>query len=149
MTSDVAAPLSTASDACSRILAVFQGQRATALRLRSSTAAERIAKIRRLRDVFIANTPAWYEAGHADFKKPPGEVDLAEILPVVIEANNAIRNLKSWMKPTRVRPTLLLAGTSGSIQYEPRGRCPTPAPVRVLLAPTPDGTSNREQCETP
>ena len=129
----------TSGDVCARIPEVFQRQRATALRLRTSTAAERIAKIRRLRDAFIANTPAWYEAGHADFKKPAGEVDLGEILPVVIEANDAIRHLKSWMKPRKVWPTLLMAGTSGSIRYEPRGRClilsPWNYPVNLTFGP--------------
>jgi aldehyde dehydrogenase (NAD+) len=118
---------------------IFERQRATALRLRSSTAAERIARLVRLRDRFIANTNTWYEAAYADFRKPAGEVDVAEILPVVIEANDAIRNLKSWMKPTRVRPTLLMAGTSGQIKYEPRGRCliisPWNYPVNLTFGP--------------
>lgn len=123
----------------SRISDVFRRQRATALRLRSSTAAERIASLVKLRDKFIANTNIWYEAAYADFRKPAGEVDVAEILPVVIEANNAIRNLKSWMKPTRVRPTLLMAGNSGEIKYEPRGRCliisPWNYPVNLTFGP--------------
>ena len=122
-----------------RIEDVFERQRATSLRLRSSTAAERIARIVRLRDAFIANSEAWYAAGHADFRKPAAEVDLAEILPVVVEANDAIRHLKSWMKPTRVWPTLLTAGTSGYIQYEPRGRSliisPWNYPVNLTFAP--------------
>ena len=82
---------------------------------------------------------AWYAAGHADFRKPAAEVDLTEILPVVVEANDAIRRLKSWMKPTRVWPTLLTAGTSGYIQYEPRGRCliisPWNYPVNLTFGP--------------
>lgn len=122
-----------------RIDEAFERQGATALRLRSSTADERIARIVRLRDAFIANSEAWYAAGHADFRKPAAEVDLAEILPVVVEANDAIRHLKSWMKPTRVWPTLLTAGTSGYIQYEPRGRCliisPWNYPVNLTFAP--------------
>jgi aldehyde dehydrogenase (NAD+) len=126
-------------DAGSRNSDVFERQRATALRLRSSTAAERIARIVRLRDAFIANSEAWYAAGHADFRKPAAEVDLAEILPVVVEANDVIRHLKSWMKPTRVWPTLLTAGTSGYIQYEPRGRCliisPWNYPVNLTFGP--------------
>jgi aldehyde dehydrogenase (NAD+) len=135
-----AAPLlADARAALSRISGVFEHQRATALRLRSSTAAERIASLVRLRDKFIANTNTWYEAAYADFRKPAGEVDVAEILPVVIEANDAIRNLKSWMKPTRVRPTLLMAGNSGEIKYEPRGRCliisPWNYPVNLTFGP--------------
>ena len=61
---------------------LFEAQAATALRLRQSSWQERVAKIRRLRDAVIARTEDWYRAAQADFGKPPGEVDLAEILPV-------------------------------------------------------------------
>lgn len=119
--------------------AVFHRQGATALRLRSSTAQERIAKIRRLRDAVIAHTDDWYRAAQADFRKPPGEVDLAEILPVCLEANDAIRNLKKWMRPKRVRATLLTLGTRSHIQYVPRGRCliigPFNYPLNLTLGP--------------
>ncbi|WP_342618585.1 aldehyde dehydrogenase family protein [Rhodoferax sp. GW822-FHT02A01] len=119
--------------------AVFERQAATALRLRSSTAAERIAKIRKLREAVIAHTEDWYQAAYADFKKPPGEVDLAEILPVCVEANDAIRNLRRWMKPKRVWPTMLTLGTTSHVQYLPRGRCliigPFNYPVNLTLGP--------------
>ena len=109
--------------AASNIQAVFDSQLATALRLRSSTAAQRIEKIRRLRDAVLAHTNDLYTAAYADFKKPQGEVDLAEILPICTEANDAIAHLKSWMKPTRVWPTMLTVGTRSQVQYMPRGRC--------------------------
>ncbi len=122
-----------------RIQMVFENQAATALRLRSSTAQERIAKIRKLRDSVIAHTEDWYRAAYADFKKPQGEVDLAEILPVCVEANDAIRNLKKWMKPKRVWPTLLTLGMRSHVQYSPRGRCliigPFNYPVNLTLGP--------------
>ncbi len=88
----------------SSIQSVFDSQSATALRLRSSTAEQRIEKLKRLRDAVLAHTDNLYEAAYADFKKPKGEVDLAEILPVCAEANDAISHLKKWMKPTRVWP---------------------------------------------
>ena len=118
---------------------VFDAQAATALRLRSSTANERIAKIRRLRNAVIAHTEDWYQAAYLDFKKPQGEVDLAEILPVCMEANDAIRNLKKWMKPTHVWPTLLTLGMRSHVQHTPRGRCliigPFNYPVNLTLGP--------------
>ncbi|MDP1922125.1 MAG: aldehyde dehydrogenase family protein [Myxococcales bacterium] len=122
-----------------RIREVFERQRATALRLRTSTADQRIAKLKKLRDAVIANSEVWYRAGHDDFKKPKGEVDLAEILPVVMEANDAIKHLASWMKPTSVMPTLLTAGTSSQVKYEPRGRCliisPWNYPLNLTFGP--------------
>ena len=51
-----------------RMQEVFDRQAATALRLRSSTADERIAKIRKLRDAVIAHTEDCYHAAYADFK---------------------------------------------------------------------------------
>jgi aldehyde dehydrogenase (NAD+) len=122
-----------------RIQEIFEGQAATALRLRCSTAQERIAKIRKLRDAVIAHAEDWYRAAHADFRKPPGEVDLGEILPICIEANHAIRHLKKWMRPTRVWPTWMTLGTRSSVQYIPRGRClilgPFNYPVNLTLGP--------------
>ncbi len=122
-----------------RMHEVFKRQASTALRLRSSTAHERIEKIRKLRDTVIAHTEGWYRAAYADFKKPQGEVDLAEILPVCLEANEAIRKLKKWMKPTRVWPTLLTFGMRSYVQYVPRGRCliigPFNYPVNLTLGP--------------
>ena len=118
---------------------VFDAQRATSLRLRTSTAAQRIARLKKLRDAFMARTQVWYEAGQADLGRPPGETDLTEIVPVVLEANEAIRKLRSWMRPRRIWPTLLLAGTSACIRHEPRGRCliisPWSNPLALTLGP--------------
>lgn len=118
---------------------VFDRQAATALRLRHSGWQERVAKITRLRDAVLARTHAWYEAAHADFQKPPGEVDLGEILPICLEANTAIRHLRQWMKPQRVWPTWLTLGTRSQVQFVPRGRClimgPFNYPVNLTLGP--------------
>lgn len=118
---------------------VFDRQRDTALRLRSSTADERIAKIKRLRDTFLTHQEAFREAGYKDFKKPPAEVDLTEILPVVAEANDAMRNIRKWMKPTGVWPTRMMMGTKAYIQYEPKGRAliisPWNYPVNLSFGP--------------
>src|SRR5690349_20812446 len=86
----------TATEA--EIRRVFDRQRETALRLRLSTAKERIAKIQKLHDAMLAHQQDFYDAAYKDFKKPPAEVDLAEILPVVSEAKHVMRKLKSWMK---------------------------------------------------
>ncbi len=139
MAISVVPALKSVGDVKTHMRDVFDRQHGTALRWRSSTASERIARITKLRDAVMANADAWYEAAYADFKKPRGEVDLTEVLPVVVEANDAIRNLKSWMKPTKVWPTMLMAGTSGYIKYEPRGRCliisPWNYPVNLTFSP--------------
>ena len=79
---------------------VFERQRAAALRLRTSTAAERIEKLKRLRAAVIAYTDTWCKAGWADFRKPPGEVELTEVLPVVVEENTRVR---AWLRENKIR----------------------------------------------
>ncbi len=112
-----------AVDQSLRIREIFKQQAATALRLRSSTVPQRIAKLKRLREAIVASSEAIYAAGWADYRKPPAEVDVFELLPALSEANDAISNLKKWMKPRRVWPTMTLLGTSSYSKCEPRGRC--------------------------
>ncbi|SEQ85420.1 aldehyde dehydrogenase (NAD+) [Solimonas aquatica] len=118
---------------------VFDAQWPTALRLRMSTAAERIAKIQRLHDAMLANRQALYDAAYRDFKKPPAEVDLGETLPVISEAKHTMRSLKRWMKPLRVWPSRTTMGTSSHVQFEPKGRCliisPWNYPVNLTFGP--------------
>ena len=61
----------------------FQGQAATALRRRTSTADQRIAKLKRLKEAVERHAPALYEASFKDYRKPSLEVDITEILPIV------------------------------------------------------------------
>lgn len=121
------------------IATLFAGQRDTAIRLRTSAVTERKAKLLRLRDALIANREAIVQAGWDDFRKPPAEVELTEVLPVVAECNDAMRNLKGWMAPQKVWPSRMMIGTSGYMQYEPRGRClimsPWNYPVNLSLGP--------------
>ncbi|AIY39190.1 Aldehyde dehydrogenase [Collimonas arenae] len=123
----------------SEIQRVFALQRATALRLRQSTKAERIAKIRKLKAALLANREAVIAAGFADFGKPATEVELTEILPVIAEANDALRKLGGWMKPKKVWPSRMAVGTQGYMQYEPKGRvlivAPWNYPVNLSLGP--------------
>ena len=122
-----------------RMREVFEKQRETALRLRTSTAAQRVAKLKKLRDAVFSRVDAWYEAAWADFKKPQGEVDLGELLPIAVELNDAISNTAKWMKPQRVPATLVMAGTQAHIRYEPKGRClilsPWNYPVNLTIGP--------------
>ena len=122
-----------------RIRDIFESHRETALRLRTSTAAERIAKLKRLKDAMFANQDAIREAGHADFRKPAVEVDATEILPVIAEINDAVRHLKKWMKPRNVMPTRMMLGTKAWVQHEPKGRCliisPWNYPVNLSFGP--------------
>lgn len=118
---------------------VFEKQFDTAIRLRRSTAEERILKIKKLKAAVLAHTEALQQAMYKDFRKPAVEVDLTEILPVVAEANDAVRKVKKWMRPQGVWPTILTGGLKSYIQYEPRGRCliiaPWNYPVNLCFVP--------------
>ncbi len=132
-------PASDTERGHAHILEVFERQRETAIRLRTSTVAERLAKIKKLKQAVLDYTQEWYAAAAADYRKPPAEVDLAEILPIIAEANDAARRLKKWMKPVRVWPSRALIGTKAWMQYEPKGRCliisPWNYPVNLTFCP--------------
>jgi len=121
------------------IMRVFDRQRETALRWRTSSAAERVARIKKLHDAVLDNRDRIREAGYKDFRKPPEEVDIGEILPVISEARDAMRHLGKWMKPTHVMPTRLMWGTRSWIKHEPKGRCliisPWNYPVNLTFGP--------------
>ncbi|MEL7343187.1 MAG: aldehyde dehydrogenase family protein, partial [Bacteroidota bacterium] len=58
----------------------------------------------------------------ADFSKHPTETTLSEILMVVAEAKDNLRNLRKWMKAKKVGTPMVQLGTSGRIEYTPKGR---------------------------
>ncbi|MBI3542459.1 MAG: aldehyde dehydrogenase family protein [Deltaproteobacteria bacterium] len=104
-----------------KISEAFRKQREHHPEIKRTTAEERIEKIRRLRDAMLEKAPQLREAIYADYRKSPAEIDLTEIFPVVAEANHAIRNLKKWMRSSRVSTPKTLLGTSSEIRYEPKG----------------------------
>ena len=118
---------------------VFESQRETALRWRMSTAGERIARIRRLRDALMAQREALYEAFRQDFAKPPAEVEASELLPVLDEMRHAIASVGRWMRPQKARTAITMLGTTAWIQYQPRGRvliiAPWNYPLSLCLGP--------------
>lgn len=118
---------------------VFKRQQKHALALRSSTAVERLEKIKKLEEAVIARREDIKKAAAADFRKSPVEVDLSEIFPVVSEIKHTRKKLKKWMKSKRVRPTSSMLGTQARVRYEPRGVClvisPWNYPINLTLNP--------------
>ena len=112
----------------------FEAQGTTALRWRESTADERIARIKRLRDAMLASRDAFYEAFARDYGKPAAEVEATELLPVMDEMRNAIHHLPGWMRPRRVRTAITMLGTASRIEYQPRGRVLVIAPWNYPLS---------------
>ena len=112
---------------------VFDSQLATALKWRESTVAERIARLKKLRDAMMARREDFYAAFQKDYSKPSAEVDGTEFMPVLDEIRHAIASLKKWMTPTKVRPTMTMMDTSAWIEYQPRGRSLIIAPWNFPL----------------
>ena len=106
-----------------QILDVFTLQKASLLRLSTSSASDRISKLRKIESYLMQHKEELCDALYADFKKPASEVVIAEMLGVKREINHTIKHLKSWMKPQSVSTPLMLLGTKGLVQYEAKGLC--------------------------
>jgi aldehyde dehydrogenase (NAD+) len=89
--------------------------------VRHTTAAQRIDKLNRIKKWMLANQQLIREAIFADFKKPEAEVDSMDIKPVLSAIEDTKANLRAWMEPKGVAPTLLFTGASARIVHEPKG----------------------------
>ena len=134
-----AAPPVTFAGEPSTVDRIYQEQRRAQTRVAASDAKARIAKIRRLHDAMLARRNEIREALFQDYGKPPAEVDLSEILAVVQEARHAMRHLRAWMKPQRVRTPITLIGSRSYVMHEPKGVVlvisPWNFPVNLTLGP--------------
>ena len=118
---------------------IYAAQRANRAAVGATTAKERIEKIRALQSALMTRRDEIRAALWNDYQKPPAEVDLSEIYPVVAEARHARRHLRRWMKPRRVATPLALLGSRSRIVYEPKGVAliisPWNFPINLTLGP--------------
>ena len=82
----------------------------------------RIQLLESFKKNFLANELEIYEAGKSDFQKTPEETWLTEIGPVLQELNFAIKNLKKWMTPQKVKTNPFNFMHKSYIGYEPIGK---------------------------
>lgn len=106
-----------------QIIEVLSLQKTALLRLSTSSAEERISKLRKIESYLLQHKEELCDVMYQDFKKPASEVVIAEMLGVKREINHTIKHLKSWMKPQSVSTPLMLLGTKGLVQYEAKGLC--------------------------
>ena len=92
----------------------FAKQKEYALSLRQSDYRQRLAVLERFEKVFKAAYNKLYKAQMLIFK-PQAEVDTSEILPVIQKVVPCKKNLKRWMKPKSVMPTMATFGTRSKI----------------------------------
>jgi aldehyde dehydrogenase (NAD+) len=102
---------------------LFQLQHANQYNIANCNAGERIRKLKRLEHALLKYRPEIKKAMYDDFKKPEFEVDGLEVLPMINNIRNCIRNLRRWMKPLKVPATLSLLGSTSWVHYEAKGVC--------------------------
>src|SRR5512135_3037775 len=107
---------------------IFDSQVAQRWTIAATTAKERVARLRHLREVTRRRRDEICEAVRLDFGKHPIETEVTELLPTIEEMTQAIRHLRRWMRPRRVRTPSMLARAKSEIRYEPKG-------VVLVLAP--------------
>ncbi len=122
-----------------RIEQLFHKQRANQARVKRTTAGERVAKLKKLRDAILAREASIREALHKDFRKAAAEVDLTEIYASLVELKDAISHLGKWMKPQHVTTPLALFGTQSWVHHEPKGVVlvigPWNYPFQLMITP--------------
>lgn len=121
------------------LVKIYEHQRANRWKVAQTSAKERIAKLRKLKDAIFARQEELHKAIYDDFRKNPGETDLTEVHLVVAEINDAIHHLPRWMRPHKVGTPLTLFGTRSEIRYEPKGLVlilsPWNYPFQLAMAP--------------
>ncbi len=99
----------------------------------------RIAQLKKLRQVLQTHEKKVLEALKLDLHKPNFEAYTAEFSFVIEELNTAIKQLKRWSKPRKVKTGLLSAPAFGVIQPEPYGLSlqltPWNYPFQLAIAP--------------
>lgn len=99
----------------------------------------RISLLKALKNEVISNEQAIYHALYKDFKKSEFETFISEYGLVISELNLAIKNLKKWSKPKRVKGSILTFPSASYIYKEPYGNvliiAPWNYPFLLALAP--------------
>jgi aldehyde dehydrogenase (NAD+) len=111
-----------ASDVSSEIARVFALQRAHQWDVKASTAAQRKAKLAKLKAAVEAHADEIIAAVQEDTRKPVGEIRVTEVLGVVGNIQRNIDNLDQWMAPTEITPSLN-PKDKAQIVSEARGVC--------------------------
>ncbi len=124
------------------ILRIFDAQKKNFQNVKDTTVAQRLKKIKKLRQVVMAKREKIQKALWDDFQKPALQVDITEIYPIVAEAKNYEANLYNWAAPKEVDTPLLMFGTNAKIVHEPKGNVlfltpwnyPFQIPLKNLIA---------------
>jgi len=103
--------------------------------LKNTGAKKRIAKIRKI-ERYLMQEPHlsdWTRALEKDLRKSREEAITSELATTLSCMRHIYRNLKSWMRDSRVGSPLVMMGMSSRIQYEPKGHVLIMAPWNYPL----------------
>lgn len=132
------APQPTAAELAADIARVFAAQQAHQWTVKASGAAERKARLSRLKDAVASRADAIVAAVMLDTRKPEGEIRVTEVLNILGNIQRNIDNLDAWMAPTEVESSSNPADRP-QIVYEARGVClilgPWNFPLGLTLGP--------------
>jgi len=90
--------------------------------------SERIQTLKKLEGWINSHKEEIRDALYSDFKKPHLETDITEILPVLQEIKHTRKNLRKWMRASRVPTPVTMLGSKAEVIYEPKG-------VTLIIAP--------------
>jgi aldehyde dehydrogenase (NAD+) len=107
--------------------------------LRKTFLFERKQKLKKVKKWIKVNESQIIKALYDDFKKSPEEVRLADIKPIISEINDALKHLRDWAAPQRVKSPLYLLGSKSHIILQPKGLnliiAPWNFPFNLTIAP--------------
>ncbi len=117
---------------------VFALQKAHQWNVKASTAAERKAKLAKLKAAVEAHADAIVAAVLEDTRKPEAEIRVTEVMGVMGNIQRNIDHLDAWMTPTEITPSLN-PDDRAQILHEARGVClilgPWNFPLGLTLGP--------------
>lgn len=120
------------------IARVFAAQQQHQWDVKASTAAERKAKLAKLKAAVETHADDIVAAVLEDTRKPEGEIRVTEVMNVTGNIQRNIDNLDAWMAPTEVTPSMN-PEDKAQIMYEARGVClilgPWNFPLGLTLGP--------------
>ncbi|OZA61412.1 MAG: aldehyde dehydrogenase, partial [Sphingomonadales bacterium 39-62-4] len=128
----------TAADLSAEIARIFALQQAHQWEAKASSAAERKAKLAKLKTAVETHADDIIAAVLEDTRKPVGEIRVTEVMNVTANVQRNIDNLDAWMAPVEVATSMNPADRA-QINYEARGVClilvPWNFPLGLALGP--------------
>lgn len=113
----------SSNDSVVEIHRIFELQKKNNLKLKTSSVDDRIARLKKMKQVCLDYREKIQQAVNQDLRKPAVETDYAELYNTIAEIKYTIANLRKWMTPHEVETPLLFVGSSSKVVFEAKGTC--------------------------